>query len=168
MTYPSTPKVIPEEPRSAQERPGLRGPLGVQRSPGVVLGASGPHVGAPGVSFTSLFLLCRSLCSLVSSLFSSLVFLSSFSRLSYMLSFLPSVLSVSSLFSFLSSLLSSLVSLLSSLFSSVHPAARGLLRSELGSAAPQILVIRYFGVGRCFGTRHLFKNASHVPIQRPK
>ena len=65
ISVPSPPKGTPEEPRSAQERPRrdpkppkttpreLSGyPWASKNSPGVVLGASGPHFGAPRASFT--------------------------------------------------------------------------------------------------------------------
>ena len=90
----------PHEPPKTTPQEHLVDPWASKRSPGVVLGASGPHFGAPRVSFTLFPLLFRSRSSLVSSLFSSPLFLSFFSRLSFMLSCSPSLLSVSSLFSF--------------------------------------------------------------------
>ena len=85
----------------------------------MVLGAWGPHFGAPRASL--FFFIILTFPDLLFSLLFS--FLSLFSRICYYVH--PLV-----------SLLSALVSLLFSLFSSVFPAARRLSRSELGSAAP--------------------------------
>ena len=93
----------PQEPPKTTPRELSGYPWASKRSPGVVLGASGPHFGAPRASFTYYFSLFQT--------FSSLFFLS----------FLISAIMLI-LFSSLFSRLPSLCSRLSSRFSSVYPA----------------------------------------------
>ena len=107
----------PQEPPETTPRELSGYPWASKKSPGVVLGTSGPHFRAPRASFTYYFSLFQT--------FSSLFFLS------FLISVIMLILS-SSLFS----RLPSLCSRLSSRFSLVNPAARRLSRSELGSAAP--------------------------------
>ena len=93
----------PQEPPETTPRELLGYPWASKRSPGVVLGASGPHFGAPRASFTNFTLLFQTFFSLFSSLFSSLFFLS---FLVYVFIFILSCLFslLSSPFSFRSSL----------------------------------------------------------------
>ena len=99
----------------------------------MVLGASGPHFGAPRVGFRLFSLLFQSL----SALFVSLFYLASLFYFSSYTSLLSSVVSLQN----------ALVSLLASRFSSISPAARRFSRSDWDPPPPAWQGSRASGIG---------------------
>ena len=118
----------------------------------MVLGASGPHFGAPRVGFRLFSLLFQSL----SALFVSLFYLASLFYFSSYTSLLSSVVSLQN----------ALVSLLASRFSSISPAARRFSRSDWDPPPPAWQGSRACGIQARLRQIEL-RGAPHLPPSPP-